>query len=209
VNLQPKIVCGRFQVVNLRPKIVRKKYQVVNLQPEIAGNFLHRTGTNHHQHTIFFKMKASIYKKIRPADVFTSTLGNSDNTMQQAKSTANWIELRPTGNNFIDLFAQLVREHGNLPAKTYAGLMGLELRLFTPAIVAMTGLGPREWICEYLHMASCELLEKTGLSIGQAGKCIGFPSASAFSQFFLRVQKCQPYEWRNRQKTGQGWTYHR
>jgi AraC-like DNA-binding protein len=144
-------------------------------------------------------MKKRLYKNITPADVYSVTPVDASGLIPvNVAATGQWMVVHPSGNSFIDLFAQLVHRHGNMPAKQYASAMGLETRLLTAAIVAMTGMGPREWVCEYLRMASCALLEKTKLPVSKIGKLTGFSSVAAFSQFFHRAQKCQPYEWRNR-----------
>ncbi|MDR2926637.1 MAG: helix-turn-helix domain-containing protein [Cytophagaceae bacterium] len=147
------------------------------------------------------------YKQIKPSDVYISTLQDADNGSYNVYAAMEWIEIRPTGNEFVDMFAKHVHKYKNRTAKQHAQLMGIEKRLHTPAIIALTGMGPHEWVREYLRMASCELLRKTKLSISDVAKIVGFNAVSPFSQFFYRCQKCLPYEWRH--NTGYHFSKHR
>lgn len=152
-------------------------------------------------------MKENVYHKIRPSDVYLTILDGEKLRGGEAPET-NGVLIRPSGNNFIDHFARLIHQHGDLTAVHYAAMMGVKPGYFQPAISAMTGMGAREWICGYLQLAACELLEKSDWPITQISKRLGFPSISAFSQFFRRMQNCQPYEWRARAKHQRKTTYH-
>ncbi len=150
------------------------------------------------------------YKKILPADVFIpvsdpsfSAVGKDDTDI-----ISRLLGIRPTGNNFIDLFAGVIHQHRNLQVHIYAKMMDVDLTVFSPAVVAMTGMGPHEWIHAYLDLVSCELLEKTNLSITEIGKKLHFPSLNTFTQFFYQRHKCRPYEWRSKKRTGKKRSYH-
>ncbi len=149
----------------------------------------------------------NIYKRYLPEDVYTSMI-DTETVETETGLVQKPLENRPTGCDFLDVFAKLVRQHGNLQAKQYARMMGIEAQALTKTMDVLTGMGAREWVCEYLRLASCELLERTHWSIGKVGKRLGFPSGSTFSQFFSRVQKYQPYEWRLLKQRGVSSTYH-
>ncbi len=136
------------------------------------------------------------YKKILPSDVFITILDSSITVNRDGLPQLNGNRL--TGNDFINLFAQLIHKYGNLQSQRYASMMGVDAIVFSSAIVAMTGIGAREWICGYLDLASCELLEKTDLPIAEISKKLNFSSAVSFSQFFYRIHKCYPSEWGHR-----------
>ena len=139
-------------------------------------------------------MNNSIYPKIKPDAVYGGMkvlTGNEERRLEDILQ-----ENRPTGNDFVDLFASLVRRYGNRQVITYAKMMGLEPRLLMASMVAMSGMGAREWLCEYLRLASCDLLANTDWPISEVGRILGFTSAGSFNQFFSRQQKAQPYEWR-------------
>ncbi len=131
------------------------------------------------------------YKQIHPSDVFVGFLIDGSLVNPPA-----------TGNEFIDVFVGLVRKYKRMPVKQYADAMGLDIHVFLPAVIALTGMGAHEWISEYMRLACCELLEKTDWSVSEIAKRAGFSSISTFSQFFYRVQKCQPYAFRK------GYRYH-
>ncbi len=143
------------------------------------------------------------YKKILPADVFIPIADPSFSTADKDKKDiiSQLLANRPTGNDFIDLFAILIHQQRNLHVQTYAKMMDVEATIFSPAIVAMTGMAPREWIHAYLDLASCELLKKTDLSLTEIGKELRFSSLDAFTQFFHQRHKCRPKEWRSHNRT--------
>jgi len=140
------------------------------------------------------------YKHIRPIDIYVSLFPEqSAEDMPQSERTPNeWGNL-PSGNDFIDLFAGLVRKHGYHTVAFYAQKMGVPVRLLSPTILALTGLQAREWIHEYLILEVCELVEKTKLQFKEIGERLHFSPVS-FSRFFQLMRKCQPYEWRNGRK---------
>ncbi len=146
------------------------------------------------------------YRKITPADVF---ILKSD--LYLPKSALNKITPfvpQPSGNDFIDLFTYLISENCNKSTAFYANSMGIEERLFKSAISAITGISAKDFVDEYIRLNICYLLEHTDWSITTIGKQFGHSSVSSFSQYFRRLMKCQPYEYRNLKKYGKKITYH-
>ena len=113
----------------------------------------------------------------------------------------------PSGNDFIDLFAGLIRKYGYRPIVFYAKVMGVNPRHFTGAIIAITGMEARQWLHRYLNLAVCELIEKTDWSLTRIARRLNFSSVS-FSRFFKLMNKCQPHEYMTLKRYGKKWTYH-
>ena len=110
------------------------------------------------------------YKKILPEDVFISIFDSEPSEAgQPAEVSENFTGNRPTGNNFIDLFACLLRKHGHNKPEYYARIMGVTPLEMCMSIQAMSGIKANEWIWRYLHLASRELLQKTKLSVTEVG----------------------------------------
>ena len=150
------------------------------------------------------------YKKIRPTDLYLSIVG--DNTPSEADlwmgNVPNQWGNRASGNDFIDLFAGLVRRYGLSPAKFYAKTLGVEYRSLIGAIQAMCGMGAIDFIHEYLNLMACELVEKTELSMTEIAKKLGCSSSVTFCRFFKLMNKCQPIEYRNLKLYGKKISYH-
>ena len=147
------------------------------------------------------------YKHILPADIYVSLMPKQAAEDSQPEIMPNeWGNL-PADNNFIDLFAGLVRKHGYYSVQFYAKKMGVEYRLMSPTILALTGISPRQWIHEYLILEVCELLENTDLTFTEIGKRFNMSTVS-FSRFFKLMRKCQPYEWRTEHKYGKRYKHH-
>ena len=148
------------------------------------------------------------FKKILPADVFISVLKHdkSDNKWFPAP-IVNTTGNLPSGNEFIDLFASLIRKHQKKYLSFYAKQMGVSATKLSQYINTMSDITAQEWLNGYLNLEACELLEKTNKKINEIAGFLGF-SQSAFSQFFLRQNKCSPYEWRNLKKYGKKYSYH-
>ena len=139
------------------------------------------------------------YKLIRPEDVFVSIFD------REATEEEMWMGLprhfegnRPTGNNFMDLFARLVRQYQCRDIVFYAELMGIPDQFFGKAIRAMSGMSAVAWRDRYTILSACELLAKSDDSITDIAKRLGFSTASSFCHYFLKHSKSTPREWRRR-----------
>ena len=150
------------------------------------------------------------YKKIRPADLYLSVTG--DNTPSEADLWTNNVPNqwgnRASGNDFIDLFAGLVRRYGLSSARFYAKQLDIEYRSLIGATQAMCGMGAIDFIHEYLNLMACELVGKTELSMTQIAKKLGCSSSVTFCRFFKQMNKCQPMEYRNMKLYGKKFSYH-
>lgn len=147
------------------------------------------------------------YEFIKPQDVYRSLLANelSEEELWNGKSVneyGNYV----SRNDFIDLFAGLIRKYGYRPAKFYAKKMGVAPRWFAGAIMATTGMLPLEWIHTYLNIEICELIEKTDLQMTEIAKKLEFSPAS-LSRFFKLRNKMQPYEYMTLKRSGKRHTY--
>jgi AraC-like DNA-binding protein len=63
------------------------------------------------------------------------------------------------------------------------------------SIKAMSGITANEWIWRYLHLASRELLQKTGLSATEISEKLGFSSLNTFTRYFYRMEGRHPKEY--------------
>ena len=148
------------------------------------------------------------YKHILPESLYCSILA------YKPTEADLWLDKTPNqygnfscGNDFIDLYAGLIRKHGYRPVIFYAKAMGVSPRHFTGAIIAMTGMEARQWQHRYLNLAVCELIEKTDWSLTRIAKSLNFSRVS-LSRFFKLMNKCQPYEYLMLKRRGKSWTYH-
>lgn len=137
------------------------------------------------------------YKKITPEDIFITIFD------REPTEAERWMGVlsscpghRPSGNNFMDLFAHLLRTYGKKDAKFYAARMGVDAIDFNGAVSAMSGMPVRDWINRYLELAACEMLEKSDIRITEIHKRLGFSAPSAFTTFFKEQTGETPYSWR-------------
>lgn len=141
------------------------------------------------------------YRKITPEEIFISyqerELTKDDRWMGRKQAAFN----RPSGNNFIDLFATLVHNHGHLESKDYAERMGVSPLELNYAFQAMTGMLPAEWSNRYLLLATQELLRETTLSFKEIADRLGFLPAALNRLFFDRYG-VRPRQWRLQQQKG-------
>ena len=149
------------------------------------------------------------YKPIPPEDVFITTFDRKPSEEELWMGvTADFNGNRPTGNNFIDLYAHIIRKYGRKDISAYARLMGISPSSLSGAILALGGMGAAEWRNRYLLLEAKELLEKTSLEISDISAKLGFSQLSVFSKFFRSLTKKQPYEWRCEKKEGYKRKYH-
>ncbi|RIJ48617.1 AraC family transcriptional regulator [Maribellus luteus] len=141
------------------------------------------------------------YTPILPEHVYVGLAENIEANPDARKLTDVVLENKSGGNNYIDVFAGLVRRYGKRQANDYAQMMGAEFRHFDGAVRCLTGMSAHGWVNEYLRLVACDLVAKTTLNFKEIGKILGF-SQSSFSQFFKAYAHMQPWEYRSLKKHG-------
>ncbi|MCK3685956.1 hypothetical protein [Maribellus sp. YY47] len=127
-------------------------------------------------------MPAISYTPILPEHVYAGLTENLNANPGALKLAGVIRENKPSGNNYVDVFADMVRRYGKVDAKEYARRMGAEFRHFDGAIRCLTGMSVHSWVNEYLRLVACDLVAQTALNFKEIGKIMGF-SQSSFSQF--------------------------
>ncbi|RHJ81545.1 helix-turn-helix domain-containing protein [Parabacteroides sp. AM08-6] len=152
------------------------------------------------------------YKQIIPEDVFITTADRKPTEEERWLGvTDDFNGNRPTGNNFVDLFAYLIRKYGRKDTCFYARIMGVKTEDLNMAIRAMSGISGWEWRNRYLLLEAKELLEESNMQINDISAKLGFSQPSVFTKFFQANTHSQPWEWRiNKKEPGKNWkkTYH-
>ena len=143
------------------------------------------------------------YKKILPEEVFITYFKREPSEAEQliGVSAVEFNGNRLTENDFMNLFARLLHEHGHKTIKFYAGIMGVKPKELQICIKAMSGILANEWVWRYLHLASRELLRETEMSMGEVAKALGFSSLNTFTRYFHRMEGVFPREY-SRSKRG-------
>jgi AraC-like DNA-binding protein len=142
-----------------------------------------------------------IYKKIVPAQVWISYQPREISEAEQWTGiTTNEYGNRPCGNDFIDLFAGLIKQHGWHDAIFYARIMEIPPLAFSYTVQTLTGITAKEWIEELVLLAACELLLQTNMSLSEVATKLGFTQLGSFSNLFLKRKKMRPREWRWKNK---------
>ena len=144
-------------------------------------------------------MPANSYTPVTPRQVYS---GLAENFSENSKKLSEVVAPNnASGNNYIDLLADLIRIHGKQQAKVYAKMLGAKYHHFDGAIRCMTGLSAHNWINQYLYLIACDLVAQTHLNFKETGKLLGL-SQSSFSQFFRAYGRMQPWEYRSLHKRG-------
>jgi AraC-like DNA-binding protein len=109
------------------------------------------------------------------------------------------VSCRPSGNDFLNLFAELVCKYGKLTAKSYAPMLGVTQHQLVVCLRALSHTGIREWTDAFVQAVAEALLRETDFPVGRVAEATYFPSISSFSRFFRAKYKCSPGEWRGEQ----------
>lgn len=137
----------------------------------------------------------TIYHKILPMQVFLPYIpvepSEADRWMGHLPN--KWGN-RSSGNDFIDLFAGLVRIYAHRPPFFYAQLMGIQSSQLCVTLTTLTGLKVTDWIDYFVLMASDELLQ-SGCPPMQFYKKLGFTSVANFSVCYKRLKGMRPTHW--------------
>ena len=81
------------------------------------------------------------YKKILPKDIFISYLGREATEAELWAGAQNGvIHHKKTGNEFLDYFADLIRQHMQHGVGFYAKLLGVTTAELTGCIKVLTGI---------------------------------------------------------------------
>ncbi|WP_297097664.1 helix-turn-helix domain-containing protein [uncultured Draconibacterium sp.] len=144
-------------------------------------------------------MSTNNFTPITPELVFNGLIDNPGKEIK--KRTELVRENNASENNYMDMFANLVRIYGKRDAKDYAKMLNANYRHFDGAIRCMSGMSAHQWINNYLCLVACDLVEHTDYTFKTIGKILGF-SQSSFSQFFRSQKKMQPWEYRNLKRHG-------
>lgn len=69
---------------------------------------------------------------------------------------------------------------------------------FCGAFRAATGAPPHEYLARMRMEVACDLLQNSGLPVGDVGRAVGYASPSAFAAAFHRIMRCTPSRFRRR-----------
>lgn len=133
------------------------------------------------------------YKRITPEEVFIDLPLEEWQTVDDLKYL---IETRPTGIEFLDVFFETIKRRKKIRAIQIAKIMQINELTLRHTVFALTGIFVHDWVTQYVFLVCCKLLKYTDYSIIEVAKRAGFTSASAFTQFFMRMQKLAPIDWR-------------
>ncbi len=140
------------------------------------------------------------YQPTAPAGLFVVEVTRT--LVHDTKARAHYefsytVTPRETSNSFINLFAALVCRYGNLPAKTYAAMMGIDSVVqFQATLQVLTGAGINEWADTCALAVSEALLRETDWEVRKIAEAARFRSSTYFSRWFRKKHKCSPQAWR-------------
>ncbi len=144
-------------------------------------------------------MNKRTYKLITPAEVFAVSVESTLHQVTPLTMSREYtlrVEVRPTGCEFIDVFARLVAAHGKQQAEFYADRMGVETMKFLATLITLSGVEAREWGDVFAATVVEALLSQTDWRMNRVAEAARFSGPIVFSQWFRRRYKCTPQEWR-------------
>lgn len=137
------------------------------------------------------------FKKINPKDVFITSLSKEEQKYSvQTNSKGEIIRNRPSGNEVMDLLAELINRYGMRTTRFYEKQMGLAQRTLNGFVVSYSDMDLKTWKNKYIMLRAKELLLETRYSIDEVGKRLGFSGIKSFSAWFIRTEKEYPSYWR-------------
>ena len=143
----------------------------------------------------------SWYKKITAEEVLLFYTIRELTAEETAKGiTLNEYGNVPTGCDFIDKFAALIRSLQWATLKEYAETMGVTANELTTTIRILTGQTAKYWIEYYMQLAIYDLMGNTTNNIITVAKKLGFSQPSVLSHFCLYRLKIAPTELRRKLK---------
>lgn len=141
------------------------------------------------------------YKKYPPKELFISFIG------REAREEELWMGVpegivyhKPTGNEFLDHFAQLVHRYMNHQPAFYARLLGVTSAELSGCLKVLTGLTADEWLAAYRRMAIRDLLLHTDWRLTRVAERTGYKSVKTFSNAFIKRVGMSPSHWRKKYK---------
>ncbi|MBP3517375.1 MAG: AraC family transcriptional regulator [Parabacteroides sp.] len=141
------------------------------------------------------------YKKFPPKEIFISFIG------REAKEEELWLGFRegivyhkPTGNEFLDLFAKMVHRYMNHQPRFYARLLGVTAAELSGCLMVLSGLPAEEWITAYRWLAIRDLLLHTDWPLAKLAERTGYSSLKTFSRAFIKRVGIPPSHWRKKYK---------
>ncbi|MDR2937934.1 MAG: AraC family transcriptional regulator [Prevotellaceae bacterium] len=108
------------------------------------------------------------------------------------------VQPRPTPNEFVNRFAELVCRYGKCSAGTYAAQLGVTERQLKAALPAISGFGIQRWTDAYCLAIGEALLRETNWPTRQVAKATRLASTSSFCHFFRKMTGESPFYWRLR-----------
>lgn len=143
------------------------------------------------------------YRPILPEELFLTASGRGPSEEELWQGVPPGFHgNRPSGNDFMDLFALLIRKYGRKEIGEYAERMGVSAADLCGAVRAMSGIGAAEWRNRYLVLEAKELLENSSCEIRRISEQLGFSQPSVFSKLFHAYTGKQPFEWRHKRPRG-------
>lgn len=132
------------------------------------------------------------YKKITPEQVFLSVLLKEPTEADRwtGRVPNDWGN-RASGNDFIDLFAGLIRHYGKRTTAFYAKTMGVEQEQLNITIRTLSGMAVMNWVAYFVVMAADELMAdgQTPISFFER---LGFNDVRDFSFYYQKHKGIRP-----------------
>lgn len=98
---------------------------------------------------------------------------------------------RASGNDFVDLFAGLLRKHGKRTLAFYAKKMGVAPRDLNTTLRTLTGMTVVQWMAHFVLMAANEIMA-TGQTPSQFFHKLGFNDVIDFSNYYTYHKGARP-----------------
>ena len=136
---------------------------------------------------------ADFYKKHTPEEVFLFYFKRELTDDEVAAGiTLNKYGNVPTGIEFLDYFAGLVRRFGYASSETYAKAIDVPEAALKYTISTLTGRSINEWIDYYVLLGAYEVLKNKRKELKEYVREVGFTQYSVFSKYFKKRTKETP-----------------
>lgn len=146
------------------------------------------------------------FKRILPEDVFVTGFDRASSEADLWNAIPEGFNgNRPTGNNFMDIFVDMLHEYRSKDVGFYADEMGVSRADFTGTIRALSGITPVEWINRYMMLVADELIRKEpGKPLLEIANQVGYKQLAAFVRVYYDHFKRYPGRPKYRSRKAEG-----
>lgn len=138
--------------------------------------------------------QTAAFKQFAPEDIYAGIRFVGSDKVVPHNIVYCEVMNHPTGIEFLDRFADLMKDYGHRFPNWYAGCLGIKTLQLTATVSTLTGCTFVDFMERYLLLLVTDLLTQTDSPVDAVARRTGFPRASELNQYLRRVCGRSPLE---------------